>query len=151
LNGGPLAGHGTYPARIACNLYSREGAYHYEGEGKAPGIHPYLTQQDGRQYIANFTDGAVAGFKYFEFTGVRGISITVRGDCCGTVAVFSETGGEALAEIVVEPRDSWAVFESPLAVASGVKPLYFRFNGKGSFDFLEFGLHVDAHATNKQN
>jgi hypothetical protein len=140
LNGGPLAGRGTYPARIACNLCSCEGAYHYEGAGHAPGIHPYFTQQDGRQYIANFTDGAVAGFKYFEFAGARGISITVRGDCSGTVSVYSETGGEALAEIAVEPSDMWAIFESPLAVLNGVMPLYFKFNGKGGFDFLEIGF-----------
>jgi hypothetical protein len=140
LNGGPLAGHGIYPARIACNLYSREGAYHYEGAGHAPGIHPYFTQEENRQYIANLTDGSVAGFKYFEFSDAKAITITVRGDSYGTVFVYDESDGKAIAEIAVEPSESWTVFESTLAVESGIKPLYFKFNGEGSFDYLEFGL-----------
>jgi hypothetical protein len=140
LNAGPLLGRGTYPARIACNLYSREGAYHYEGAGREPGIHPYFTQQGGRQYVANLTDGAVAGFKVFEFAGAQRITVTVRGDSGGTVSVHDETGGKALAEISVEPSAGWAVFESALAITNGVKPLYFEFHGSGSLDFLEFGL-----------
>jgi hypothetical protein len=151
LNGGPLAGRGTYPARIACNLYSREGAYHYEGEGHAPGIHPYFTQKDSRQFIANLTDGAVAGFKCFEFSDAKAITITVRGDSCGTVFVYDEIGGKAIAEIAVESSEGWTVFENKLAVVSGVKPLYFKFSGKGSLDFLEFGLYVDAHEDERRH
>ena len=140
LNGGPLAGHGVYPARIACNLFSREGACHYIGGGEAPGIHPYFTQQEDRQFIANFTDGAVAGFKYFNFSGANRISMTIRGDSIGTVAVFDEISGNLVAEITVKSSASWAVFESPLDISSGVKPLYFKFAGEGYLDFLEFEL-----------
>jgi hypothetical protein len=144
LNGGPLAGLGNYPARIACNLFSREGAYQYEGGGRAPGIHPYFTQRGERQVIANFTDGAVAGFKYFQLRNTARIAITVRGSARGTVSVCGEPGGGAFAEIPVSPSDGWTVFASPMDVPDGVKPLYFRFCGTGSLDFLEFALDSES-------
>ena len=68
LNGKPLAAKGEYPARIACNLYSKDGAVEYGNDG-TPGIedHPYLTQnKDGVQYIANMHEGSTAVFKYFD-------------------------------------------------------------------------------------
>lgn len=71
LNGEPLEGQGEYEARIACNLRSRLGAVPYE-MGRAIGPeHPYFTQEDVPggmpvQYIANLTNGAMAGFKYFR-------------------------------------------------------------------------------------
>ncbi len=75
LNGGPLKGKGTYEARIACNLRSREGTGRYDCRNprKVFAAHPYFTQtgrdreKDGDQYIANIQGGAEAGFKYFAF------------------------------------------------------------------------------------
>lgn len=88
MNDGPLAGKGTYEARIACNLSSRQGTFEYlrTREKDKKKIHPYLTQSgadredDPDQYIANMTDGAWAGYKYFDFTGdEKEIKVTVRG------------------------------------------------------------------------
>ena len=68
INPVPLKGEGTYPARIACNLWSKDGSLQY-GVSSTPGIedHPCFTQnEDGVQYIANMREGATAGFKYFD-------------------------------------------------------------------------------------
>ncbi|MBP5177917.1 MAG: family 43 glycosylhydrolase, partial [Clostridia bacterium] len=43
LNGGPLAGKGEYEARIACNLFGRDGVKFYTAKTPA-GSHPYFTQ-----------------------------------------------------------------------------------------------------------
>lgn len=48
---------------------------------------PYLTQ-DGKdresgpdQYIANMCDGALAGFKYFDLSETKEISVNYKGTC----------------------------------------------------------------------
>lgn len=75
LNDGPLKGKGRYEARIACNLWGKNGTGRYDGPFPKWRLrnHPYFTQDgpdredSGNQYIANMRDGAVAGFKYFAF------------------------------------------------------------------------------------
>lgn len=91
-------GTGTYEARIACNLSSKTGMFAYlkTREKDKKGIHPYFTQsggdreKDGDQYIANMTDGAWAGYKYFEFTGKeKTIEVSVCGTAAGTIKVMT--------------------------------------------------------------
>ena len=48
LNGGPLEGRGVYGARIACNLWSREGTGRYDCQRISKQrykSHPYFTQE----------------------------------------------------------------------------------------------------------
>ena len=92
LNGGPLAGVGEYQARIACNLWSKEGTARYDRKfDKA--AHPYFTQDkkdddnSATQYIANLKDGAVAGFKYFRFENAGGIRVQAAGSAKGLLRV----------------------------------------------------------------
>ena len=92
LNGGPLVGEGTYPARIACNLWSKTGAVEY-GNAGTPGIedHPYFTQSaEGVQYIANMREGATAVFKYFDIT--PGTTITAKHTGSGEMEIRQENG-----------------------------------------------------------
>ena len=104
LNGGPLKAEGEYEARIACNLFSVNGVKFYTMKTPA-GRHPYFTQtgvdreQDGDQYIANFCNGATAGFKYFEFKGNKKISVTVRGKARGKMYVQDDLSGHIVGVI----------------------------------------------------
>ena len=68
---------------------------------------PYLTQ-DGKdresgpdQYIANMCDGALAGFKYFDLSETKEISVTIKGHAEGTLYVRTSENGEAIAEISI--------------------------------------------------
>lgn len=149
LNGGPFAGKGSYEARIACNLSSREGTFPYERvhEKDKKGIHPYFTQSggdresDGDQYIANMTDGASAGFKYFEFDGSEtGISVSTRGSGTGTLFVYGDRKGAPLAAIHLVPSDGYQPFEAGFSVKKGVSPLYFEYSGDGNIDFEGFTI-----------
>ena len=69
LNGGPLKGEGTYPAYIACNLFTEEHAL-MAGKPGAPRV-----TQDGRDddkepgYITDIVAGTTMGFKYFRLQG----------------------------------------------------------------------------------
>ena len=149
LNNGPLIGKGRYEARIACNLSSRQGTFPYvrTHEKDKKGIHPYFTQSgadredNGDQYIANMTDGAWAGFKYFSFTGdEKKISVTIRGRASGIFKVLTKRGGTCVTEIRIQPSDRYSSHSADFEVSAGVWPLYFVFEGSGAFDFKEYTI-----------
>lgn len=138
LNGAPLKAKGSYEARIACNLYSKKGVKFYTF--KSPkGCHPYFTQSgedrecDPDQYIANFCNGATAGFKYFEFGGANKICVEICGNVNGIINVSDETG--TVAQIPVKPCKKRTKYCAKLDINKGVKPLYFTYHGKGNCDF----------------
>jgi hypothetical protein len=149
LNGGPLKGRGKYEARIACNLWSKDGVGRYDGSNPRKRLagHPYFTQSgkdrmaEGDQYIANMRSGAVAGFKYFEFRDLKEIVVTVSGK--GEGALQISTGpdfGSICGEIPVLPMGEPEVFHAGCTLADGVHALYFRYRGSGYVDFHSFEL-----------
>lgn len=149
LNPGPLEGTGKYEARIACNLFSGQGTFMYRSsaEKDKKGIHPYFTQsgEDREdtpdQYIANMTNGSVAGFKYFCFRKLSCIALELRGTGCGNLEVYTDLNKPPVGVISVTPTPNWEMFVSPnLAHVEGTQPLYFRYSGTGYVDFNSFEL-----------
>ena len=149
LNAGPLPGTGVYEARIACNLSSREGTFAYlrTREKDKKRIHPYFTQsggdreKDGDQYIANMTDGSVAGFKYFAFSGQeKTIRVNVRGAAEGMILVTTEQRKNSAAEIPIRASEQFQACVGELSIDAGVHALFFRYVGKGALDFNAFEI-----------
>ena len=147
LNGGPLRDTGTYEARIACHLYSKNGTTESLPEQQDEN-HPAFTQEGvdredtPNQYINNMVDGATAGYRYFDFKTAKTISVETRGTANGIFKVRDERNGKVVAEIPVSPSESWKTFSAPLCIENGVHPLYFTFEGKGSADFNSFTLEA---------
>ena len=145
LNGGPLKDEGSYEARIACHLYSKNGTCESLPDQQNE-HHPAFTQEGGdrmdnpNQYIQNMVDGSTAGFRYFNFTDAKAIFVDVRGTAQGEFVVRDERDGNIVARIPVSPSRDYAAFSAPLAISSGKKPLYFTFEGEGSADFMRFGF-----------
>ena len=166
LNGKALAGKGAYPAYIACNLMSKSGALHY-GTANTPEAegHPYFTQtgedreENGDQYIADMRDGALAGFKYFEFVGKTKIGVEVSGHGEGVMEVWTkleeargmETHGmevhsmeaarrKPICKIVLRVEGEKRTFEGEEVELQGKWPLYFVYRGSGGIDFHGFRL-----------
>lgn len=146
LNGGPLSGTGKYEARIACNLWSKNGVARYDKKFDKK-AHPYFTQtgkdrmENGDQYIANMRDGAVAGFKYFGFGGEKRISLAVSGVCSGTVEVSHTPDFKAvIARIPVSAKGKQENAEGAFAPQEGTQPLYFRYTGEGAMNFHTFEM-----------
>ena len=148
LNGGPLEGKGTYPAYIACNLFTGEDTVYsggYRGGFWADGRLPRITQ-DGRDgdendpYIMNMTDGASCGFKYFDCKGVKSVTVTVRGYCAGSFEVKTAWDGPALASIPVEFTNVWTDYTADVAIPDGVNAIYFTYTGPGSAALKSFTL-----------
>ena len=149
LNGGALPGKGRYEARIACHLMSRKGTFKYEKsfEKDEEGIHPYFTQsgedreEKGDQYIANMTDGSVAGFQYFQFEGTAKIQIMTRGSGKGRVEVRTELDGSVIGQIPVEPSEKWHLSSvEGVDLPEGISALYFTYIGEEHMDFCWFQL-----------
>ena len=93
------------------------------------------------QYIANLTDGAWCGFKYFGLQNPAEISATIRSNGNGTLIVSTERNGEPLAELPVSPCGDWRkTTANALRSVKGVHALYFRFAGDGAIDFKSFSL-----------
>ena len=146
LNGGPLEGKGSYPSYIACNLYGKKGTRFLSMIKHPKKGCPYLTQ-DGKdresgpdQYIANMCDSALAGFKYFDLSETKEISVAIKGRAEGTLYVRTSENGEAIAEISISPSKELREFSSDIHVSGNKEALFFVFEGKGSFDFISFTL-----------
>ena len=143
LNGGPLKDEGRYEARIACHLYSKDGTCESLPDQQNEN-HPAFTQEgedrmdNPNQYINNMVDGATAGYRYFNFTGARTLTVEVRGNGTGHFSVRDERGGRIVACIPVTPCEDWTSFSAPLVIEKGKRPLYFTFEGEGSMDFMAF-------------
>lgn len=150
LNGGPLKAKGKYEARIACNLWSKDGVGRYDGSNprKRLEAHPYFTQtgkdrmEDGDQYIANMRDGAVAGFKYFDFRGLRQVGITVGGVGEGRMQISTKPDFSAICgEIPIGTDGAYMDLVTECSIPDGVHALYFKFTGRGFVNFSFFELH----------
>lgn len=146
LNGGPLAGTGTYPARIACNLWSKDGTARYD-KAFDKKKHPYFTQRgkdtdhDSVQYIANMRDGSVAGFKYFDIQNLNTVNVKVSGSGLGTVEVAADADFKTLlAEIPVRPEQQEKYFTGVAKPGKKKSALYFRYRGQGYINFWSFEL-----------
>ena len=149
LNGGPLKGQGRYEARIACNLWSKDGVGRYDGSNprKRLAEHPYFTQtgedreRRGDQYIANMRSGAVAGFKYFEFRDLRQVGVTIGGNAEGKLQISTKPDFSGICgEIPISVEGEQLGLVTNCAVPDGVYPLYFRYIGTGAMTFHEFHL-----------
>ena len=140
LNGGPLPGVGTYPAYLACNLFTDTPSA-YVGGDRFPKV-----MQDGRDgdenvgYIGNVTNSTTAGFKYFDCKGVKKIRLAARGYGNGTFEIKTKWDGEVLATVTVGYTNVWEDYVTDINIPDGVHALYFRYNGGGNIHFKEFEL-----------
>lgn len=154
LNLAPLKGKGAYPAYIVCHLRNLEDRSYDFAKGCAPHM-AYLTQ-DGEdrecgpgQYLSHIQNGTIAGYKYFAFSGSRALRITWRGKAEGTLYITTQTDQaekqradyEMACEIPVNlDAAEWEETETDVDFGTGVKPLYFIFEGSGMFDMKEFEI-----------
>ncbi len=143
-NGGPLIGRGEYPAYLACNLFCRDEAL-YTGDLWMDSQFPKITQdgKDGDEetgYITNMTDGATAGFKYFDCQGIKNVKIKVRGYCNGAFEVKTSWNGEALGNIPVQFTNVWTEYSADIEIPDGIQAIYITYTGNGRASLASFTL-----------
>ncbi len=122
LNNGPLLGKGEYRAYIACQLFRI-------CDGIPSNDAPYLTMNAGNeQFIANIRDGAVIGFRTFDFNNVH--RITVKACSLSPMAKFEVAltyDGDAIGEIVLKESNDWELSSADITFPRGVNDLYLRY------------------------
>ena len=105
-------------------------------------LYDKLREERDSQYIANMRDGATAGFKYFAVQSLKSVSVQVRGRADGALLVSDTPDCKApAARIEIKlSGDGWKELSAPCAIPDGIRPLYFKFTGKGRLDFRSFTL-----------
>lgn len=144
LNGGPFIGKGEYPVYIACNLIDYT---EYETKEEKKKRKPFLTQsgedrESGEnQYLANFHDNCVVGFKYFELNELENISIQVRGKAKGKILISLKENTEHIASVDIDINcNDWVNISCDTEKTSGVNALFFRYFGDGVIEINSFEL-----------
>lgn len=148
LNNGPLLGKGYYPAYIACNMFNPklEETFNRNNIHMEPGITKLKIVQDGADgdenegYVANFTDGSIIGFKYFDINDIKSISVWVRGYAHGIIKIKTKWDGESIGSAEFNSANIWLKVEIPVEVKNGVYPLYFEYEGGGNPSFRGFNI-----------
>ena len=149
LNGKPLEGKGYYPSYICCNLMSRNGCLEYPYQSvffTRKKEHPYITQdekdgaKDAMQYIKNFRDGAVAGYKYFDLRDTKMIEIHYRGKAKGYFEILTDLQEKPIAEADVTSGGKAGIATARIDIPKCSSALYVRFRGTGNLDLIGFTL-----------
>lgn len=87
LNGKALAGKGTYPAVIACNITQGQMPH---GSNTIYGIEfPHVADKDNERFIAEIENGTLMGYKYFDFENTSKISVKVRFENSLTKVIYN--------------------------------------------------------------
>jgi len=145
LNGGPLIGKGVYPVYIACNLID---CNHYKTNEEKKKNKTFLTQSGEdreygeNQYLTNFHNNCIVGFKYFNFINFTGISFKVRGKAKGKLLILTNENGNIMGECGIDINcTEWYDVFCECSIPNGVFGLFFKYIGINSVDILSFELH----------
>lgn len=149
LNGGPLEGKGEYPASICCCMMPKEGNVFYPFF-KMPltaATKTYITQSGKdsdtkeTQYVKNVKEGCLIGYKYFDLTDTKKVTLTFKGKGKGKIAVRYEEEGKDVDEVPFDSRGKGEFkVELPISKHDAKSALYFYFKqlkGKLDYDKLE--------------
>jgi arabinoxylan arabinofuranohydrolase len=147
---------GYCPAHVVCHLAGPAGAWHIHATEHAQVDDPVIIEEtapelaDGLcQVVTNLQDGAVAGYKYFEFAPVayvKSISLEARGqDAWGEVRVTLDAPGEAGHLVATIPVDldapEFHLIQGSLEEIEDRHALYLEYRGTGHIDLksIRFG------------
>ena len=133
LNEGPLPAQGTYNAAICCNLTN--GHMPHTGGIRRKGSVPYITHDQTGCLIADLTNRALIGYKYFAFTGKTVLMLEAK--AAGVFEIWADD--VFLGRVAFSSRQSWGKRSLAFSV-QGTKALYFRYSGKPGGMLREFSF-----------
>ncbi|MCQ2596427.1 MAG: family 43 glycosylhydrolase [Treponema sp.] len=131
LNGGPLKAEGEYPAYIACNIWTKKPSL-YVAEGFPKIMQECTDGEEDLSYITRLYEGSTVGFKYFDFKGVKKITLETRAYANGVFEIRTEPEGKVWGEVKVGYTNFWVKGSTDVAIPDGVHALYITFKGEGN-------------------
>lgn len=140
LNGAPLKAAGSYPASIACHLTdpSVTGVIDYNDPKMQRQIR--VTERQNVSFITGIRDGAVIGWKYFDFFGAGMLGLELRGRVSGMITVAHDAEGSdpiGAIELGTDTED-WQMVLIPIGPEQKTNPLYLRYEGEGEWELKSF-------------
>jgi hypothetical protein len=149
LNNGPLAGHGCYPASIACHLAGKAEMKKLQGGEPKNDEYPHITEEntsstdDSYQYIANISDGTTIGYKYFLFEQLQKFTIVVCGKATGMFAIRQDSlSGPIIGTVnIVVDSTEWQRVSTRIEKLSGTHAVFLIFSGNGSVGIKEIEMN----------
>ena len=145
LNSKPLSGKGEYKASICSTLIPNCGNIFY------PFFRPpffslfktYITQKnkddkEETQYIHNVKNNTIIGYKYFDLSNSKKIILNVSGKFKGNVLLQLKEDGNCISNVKIDFKSKNYKIEIPLKDTTSKDAIFFKFIGKGKFDFDSF-------------
>ncbi len=149
LNNGPLLGKGIYPASICSSLIPKEGNVFYPffklwfKKKTKTYITQYGKDSDFKetQFIANVKNGCLIGYKYFDLTNTRKISLSISGRGKGKISLgFSEKGKTETSAFFCSSSKSQTKVSFEIKGRKDRESLYFFFDIKGKINVFDVGF-----------
>ena len=158
LNGGPLAGEGTYPAVICCNLtngHMPHGSNRIYTHSFPNVKHEILTKEDSKnmlnddsgaktadgtvRFVGEICDNTLIGYKYFDFRQVKKIRLKAALEEAGEGTFFIRLteDGEPVGEVNLQSEEI-KDYETEVKIPEGVHALYFFYSGNARARLFEF-------------
>lgn len=136
LNGSPLAASGIYPAAIACHLTDPTVKNVIDYTDPAMKDQIRITEQENQSYVTGIKDHAVAGYKYFRFSGQAHLGMELRGNFRGIVTISHfEDASRPIGTLKLDLSPSaWQLLTASIHPEEGDKALYLHFAGEGTLD-----------------
>ena len=140
LNGGPLKAAGSYPASIACHLTDPTVTNVIDYNDPKMQRQIRVTERQTVSYVTGVKDGAVIGYKDFDFCGACLLALELRGEIDGTITVAhdAETSEVIGAVQLSTSTADWQMQLLPISPKTGARPLYLRYEGEGEWEFKTF-------------
>ena len=104
-----------------------------------------VTERQNRSFITDIRDGAVIGYKYFEFYGEGFLGLELRGKLNGVVSVAHDAEGEDVfgaIELGMETED-WQMCLIPIAPKRGRHALYLLYEGEGAWELKTLAFFAE--------
>ena len=141
----PFTEKGYYPAYLACNLFTDTEELSVPWQGWMDDRFPKITQEgaDGDEvcgYVCNMRNSATAGFKYFECTGTKVVSVRTKGYATGRLEVRTKWDGPCLGSFPIAYANIWRDTAGSVNIPDGVNSLWFTFSGEGHMQFAGFEI-----------
>lgn len=97
---------------------------------------PYLGEDETAiPYVANLTEGAMTGFRYFDFDGTeRMITLTARSRGVGEIEVICN--GESVGKVGLCEAAKWQKHQAVCSFSKGKAELRLVYHGNGAADLL---------------
>lgn len=143
LNGGPLAGSGTYPAAIACHLTSPDTLAKIDYQNPVMQTQTRITEKQNVSFITDITNRTIIGYKYFAPGEGDAVLLELRGEFKGQIKVCGdEEGNEIFGRTEINVRGAcWKNISIKAAMPKHSSyPMYFIFEGDGKLDMKTFSF-----------